>query len=120
MWDSGGSNNGGEGMRDIKFRAWDGHKMNEDVSIIQGEAIKNGYAGTAFTAAAKAGQAMQYTGLQDKNGKDIYEGDMVYLGGYGPYLTEFPFADLYDAAAEEDIGEILGNIHENPELLNDQ
>lgn len=59
----------------------------------------------------------QFTGLKDKNGNDIYEGDIVHLFGYGRYTCEFPFTELWEAYQENDIGEILGNIHENPELM---
>ena len=55
---------------------------------------------------------MQWSGLQDSKGVDIYEGDIVYLAGYGDYEVEFPFIELYEAGMENDIGEILGNIYE--------
>lgn len=60
---------------------------------------------------------MQWTGLTDCNCIDIYESDVVYLAGYGDYLVDFPFIQLYEAKYEGDIGKIKGNIHANPELM---
>ena len=59
----------------------------------------------------------QFTSLTDKNGVKIFEGDVVYLAGYGDYTVEYPFIELFEAFFEGDIGSIKGNIHDNPELL---
>jgi hypothetical protein len=54
----------------------------------------------------------QFTELQDSKGVDIYEGDLIYIAGFGEYEVVFPFIDVYEAACEKDVGAIIGNIHE--------
>ena len=100
-------------MREIKFRIWNTLQkcfisQQTSVFFLRLQEAMNG---------SKYYEARQYTGLKDKNGVEIYEGDVVYIAGYGNYLAGFPFTVLYDAAAENDIGAILGSIYENPELL---
>ena len=107
-------------MRDIKFRVWNSKKeIMENKSALAFN--KNGVVLYDYE------QLMQYTGLKDKNGVEIYEGDYMQDGHSGrwaevkfingAFVVEFDneIQDLYDWTYEC----IIGNIYENKELLND-
>jgi len=118
-------------VREIKFRSWDKGAMRMTVYDFAADSVILSRLHVAMFADAirePGFDLMQYTGLKDKNGKDIYEGDVVQ-GIHGKY----PVAWNDERAAFEAriIGfasipsnqwkevEIIGNIYENPELLTD-
>ena len=119
-------------MREIKFRAWDGETMWEvrELEWAGGEVI-HAYLGLHEVDADKI-TLMQFTGLHDKNGKEIYEGDVVHWKPVGLGTVRFGASAAFVHDQEKLRGgtginqlhrsyqqeyEIIGNIYENPELL---
>jgi len=106
-------------MREIKFRAWDKDKKEmstpEDIeSILRGASRFNVYGNI---------EPMQFIGLHDKNGKEIYEGDIVKTK-FG-IIGDIQFLDgcfcLHREYADDCLSyytnlTVIGNIYENPEL----
>ena len=118
--------------REIKFRVWD--KDRKEFVYISGTDegfwINDGISTTVMPN--HSSNLEQYTGLKDKNGKEIYEGDIVTLE-YDLENVEpedcsvitfsggcFRVGDGYENEAGSylsDYWQVIGNIHENPELL---
>ena len=88
------------------------------------------YGGVEFSAGFHCDPATvgQYTGLTDKNGKKIFEGDIVHNGAgdpgvvvwiYGSFAIHFSDGEDWDVCqyVKEEYTEVIGNIYDNPELL---
>lgn len=125
--------------RQIKFRVWNGYEMVEDVTVGKHGAFWT--SGISESDNQSLGNTtkyddylavMQFTGLHDKNGKEIYEGDVLNFGNNNPVEVKFengaftvfsePLGWDFDS---EDIPiltdfkycEITGNVFENPGLV---
>ena len=132
-------------MRELKFRAWDKsvERLYEVQTLIDGGDVIGRYVlnGEMHYIHLCADEIIveQYTGLKDKNGKKIYEGDILgdmWGGGYIAWCdkckqlqyhisTHECMACLGDVQWYELVNdngklEVIGNIHENPELLGDE
>lgn len=121
-------------MREIKFRAWDKeNKEMVEVELLGKKVllIKNGEWENIENF-----EVMQYTGLKDKNGKEIYAGDIV-RGKYGKngivknyeirwLIGHFAAVDRNNITGDEHYypiglleGEVIGNIFQDGNLLCD-
>lgn len=119
-------------MREIKFRAW--HKADKKIyEVIAFNLGKWFLRGKAHPMPRSAIELLQYTGLKDKNGINIYEGDIVEMVSMGPGgvdlkgVVEMAEGSFYICSHENQLStylynelsviKIIGNIHEHPHLL---
>ncbi|WP_262352576.1 YopX family protein [Lactiplantibacillus plantarum] len=121
----------------IKFRAWNGYRkvMADYVSAIQNgdtqgtpssvNVIVNGKNET-WDIKNDHVELLRFTGLTDVNGKEIYEGDILENRKYrsivkfasGKFLADLiETIQTFDLIGETHGSKVIGNVHENPELL---
>jgi uncharacterized phage protein (TIGR01671 family) len=135
--------------REIKFRVWDKYEkqmypissIDYDIFSQEIRIIAVGHKNGMCTAYNKnhnsekcditALELMQYTGLRDKNGKEIYEGDIVKITGskeidigkviyeYNGFIVDVMNMDRFYGRVPllEKFTEVIGNIYEDSELL---
>lgn len=122
-------------MREIKFRAF--IKSTKEIVDVEWIDFINkqityhridfkGF-GLVSTASFEEIELIQYTNLNDRNGKEIYEGDIVKIGDYPPYeviVNDFSMIHCIDNELEQEElfryhknCRVIGNIYEHPHLL---
>jgi uncharacterized phage protein (TIGR01671 family) len=132
-------------MREIKFKIWYQNEMYSGIdadreftlSLLTGEILENRKG--CGEEPEERPILLQFTGLKDKNGKEIYEGDIIeydrklfevkwgehttngteysgYLGWYRNPISNYSF-DVENLGVDGSEYEVIGNIYETPELL---
>lgn len=128
--------------RELKFRVFNGFEMNHDVVVGRFgnffvNPSNNGISENDSACLSEANTkyaddipVMQYTGLKDKNGKEIWEGDILKLidinvsvffnSATASFDFQYEGGDCESLYSNIEAGiemEVIGNIYENPELL---
>ena len=121
-------------MREIKFRAWD-KDSKEMIPLNNIDFEHNIMNKGSLWKSLYSVELLQYTWLKDKNGKEIYEGDLVeYCIEWGYWNNDYtikrtveynewhynPFIHWHEEFTQKtypECCEVIGNIYENPELV---
>ena len=107
--------------REIKFRAWGDDCIHTHEQLVHDWSMQD-----LVTDCDDGYTIMQFTGLTDKNGKEIFEGDVLAFERTKDFKEEtvLPFAVTWDNEnagwinfSPKNMVVVIGNIHENPELL---
>lgn len=119
-------------MREIKYRAWDIQTESmRDVLVLDWVNELIDLSGGIIERRPHEVKIMQYTGLKDKNGVEIYEGDVLFHPLQGRRKVFYPYSEtvasyglrnidngfgstLQDSHA---VWEVIGNIYQNNDLL---
>ena len=121
-------------MKTIKFRAWDFNSKSwyvpTEYEVSEGARLFFAVDKEIIKFNRGDMELMQFTGLLDKNGKEIYEGDYLKQEGlyvevkWGVFEAGFIFEDgsgslMTVTSGNSNMWEVIGSIYENPELLED-